>query len=105
MPSTGRTSSQRGSLITLASLAYGKLETIAMASSTTPATTKTGGSDSPSSTLIASTVAAIVVGTPQKKRPSFGETLNRARRMAAHAATMAQAATRTGVATLPDRAE
>jgi hypothetical protein len=41
----------------------------------------------------ASTAAHIVVGTPQKKRPSFGDTLNRASRIAAHTATSAHAGT------------
>ena len=41
----------------------------------------------------ASTAATIVVGTPQKNRPSFGETLNRASRIAAQTATRAQAGT------------
>ena len=54
---------------------------------------------------MASTVAAIVVGTPQKNRPSFGDTLKRANRIAAQAATMAQASTSIGVATLPASAE
>ena len=34
----------------------------------------------------------MVVGTPQKKRPSLGETLNRASRIAAQTAISAQAA-------------
>lgn len=42
-------------------------------------------------TVRASTAADMVVGTPQKNRPSFGETLNRANRMAAQEATSAQA--------------
>jgi len=50
---------------------------------------------------IAVTAATIVVGTPQKKRPSFGETLKRASRIAAQPATRAQATAAAAVETVP----
>ena len=89
-PTTGASQSHGGSFSSRASFAYGKLDTMAKASSATPATMTRPGTGTPMATVRASTAAAMVVGTPQKKRPSFGETLNRASRTAAHAATSAQ---------------
>src|SRR3954451_15680266 len=98
-PITGASQSHGGSFTRRASLAYGKLETIAKASSATPATSTAPGTGRPIATVRASTAAATVVGTPQKKRPSFGETLKRASRIAAQAATRAHATAAAAVET------
>src|SRR4051812_2934159 len=50
-----------------------------------------------SSTAITAIAAAIVVGTPEKNRPFFGETLNRASRIAAQIAVSTHAAPATTV--------
>src|SRR5258705_4841651 len=92
---TGNSSSHGGSFTRRLSFAYGKLDTIARPSSATPAIRSTGGISGAISVPRASTAAHMVVGTPQKKRPSFGETLNRASRIAAPAGTRAQAGTGT----------
>src|SRR5688500_14338772 len=100
-PTTGSASTQGGSRSNRASLTYGKLDTIASASSTTATTCSITGADGAISTPSASTAATIVVGTPQKNRPSLGETLNRASRIAAQIATRAQAGTVTAAAASP----
>src|SRR4051812_41998370 len=100
-PITGASQNHGGSFTSRASLAYGKLDTIAKASSATPATCTAPGTGRPIATVTASTAAAMVVGTPQKNRPSFGETLNRASRIAAQAATRAQATAAAAVETEP----
>ena len=90
-PTSGTSHSHGGSLTSRASFTYGKLETIANASSATPASCTRPETGRSTRTARASTAAAIVVGTPQKNRPSFGETLNRASRIAEQAATRPQA--------------
>src|ERR671931_2369209 len=96
-PTAAANQSQMGSRAIRASFAYGKLDTIASASSAIAATATVPGRRRPMSVARPSTAAIIVVGTPQKKRPSFGVTLNRASRIAAHAATRTQAAATAGV--------
>src|SRR5689334_17007859 len=99
---TGSRSIQGGRRSSRASFAYGKLVTIARPSTATPATCSIGGRDGSISVAAASTAATIVVGTPQKNRPSLGETLNRASRIAAHTATSAQVGTISSVGAEPD---
>src|SRR5688572_17757610 len=98
---TGSASSQGGSRSTRASFTYGKLDTIATASSTTEPICNATGASGTSSVPSARTAAARVVGTPQKNRPSLGETLNRASRIAAHTATSAHAGTITAAGAEP----
>src|SRR5690606_24270198 len=90
-PASGASHSHGGNRSRRARVAYGKLETIANASAATPSSSTVGGIGRSISTATASTPAAMVVGTPVKNRPSLGETLNRANRIAAHAAASAQA--------------
>src|SRR3954454_10426995 len=99
-PTTGRSQSHGGNLSSRASFAYGKLDTIAKASSATPPSTANPGIGRSISTVTASTAAAIVVGTPEKNLPSFGETLKRANRIAAQAATSMQATAAAAVGTV-----
>src|SRR5919107_1147850 len=90
-PTPGISHIHGGSFTTRASFAYGKLDTIANASTATPPSSARPGTGRSISTLRASTAAAIVVGTPEKNLPLAGETLNRASRIAAQPATMIQA--------------
>src|SRR3954470_3719392 len=97
----GSTHSHSGSRSTRTSFAYGKEETMASAYTVTRASCAPAPNRGPTRMSRASTAAAIVVGTPQKKRPSLGETLNRASRIAAQAATRAQAAAAAPAGTEP----
>src|SRR6266576_1545800 len=90
-PMMGASQTHGGSFTIRASFAYGKLDTIANASSATPPSTAMPGIGRSIRTVSASTAAAIVVGTPQKNLLSLGDTLNRASRIAAHPATSMQA--------------
>src|SRR5436305_722356 len=90
-PRTGRTNNHGGRRSRRPTFTYGKLETIASARTTTPVTVTHAFRTGATSGASASTAAAIVVGTPQKNWPFFGETLNRASRIAAQTATSAQA--------------
>src|SRR5437870_579858 len=101
-PTTGNASSQGGNRSSRANFTYGKLETIASASSTTPATFTPPDAVGAAIVANARTAAAAVVGTPLKNRPFLGETLNRARRIAAHTATNAQAGISSALGAVPD---
>src|SRR5690348_13106701 len=91
-PTATANQSQIGSRAIRASFAYGKLDTIASASSASAPTATAPGRRRPMRVAVPSTAAAMVVGTPQKNRESHGDTLNLASRIAAHAATIAHAA-------------
>src|SRR2546430_13248258 len=91
MPTIAGSHGHGGMVAIRTSFAYGKLDTIASASTAIATTETRPGSRSPMRIARLSTAAAIVVGTPQKNRPSLGETLNRASRIAAQVATSAQA--------------
>src|SRR5438093_5407239 len=100
-PTAGGTSSHGGIRKSRPILMYGKLETIASARTTTPANLAPAGAAGATSGANASAPAAIVVGTPQKNRPFFGETLNRANRIAAQTATRAHAGSSNALGTDP----
>src|SRR5262245_22512237 len=99
-PTAGSSQIQGGSFSRRASLAYGKLETMAKARTATPPSRTVPGRGRSISTVTARTAAAIVVGTPQKNLPSLGETLKRARRIAAQPATRTQATAAAAVGTV-----
>src|SRR5678815_1467741 len=97
----GAAHSHGGSFATRASFAYGKPDTMATASTATAATATQPGRRRPINTPAPRTAAVNVVGTPVKKRPSLGETLKRASRIIAPAATIAQARPINAVGALP----